>query len=178
MHILPHEADVRAWLRRSSFHDVDPDDVIQEAYARFSRTPEPARIESPRAYFFTTVRNIALEQLRRARTSPLIPVEDFDALIVVDDRPGPERIAADRETLRQVADLMDRLPDKIRQVLLMRRIEGLSQKAVAQKLGLPESTVEKRTAKGLKMLAHALERRENNVVRLVDGVRSLHRGGR
>lgn len=175
--ILPHEADVRAWLRRSSFRDVDPDDVIQEAYARISRTSDLSRIVSARAFFFTVTRNVALDQMRRARSSPIACVEDFDALIVVDDKPDPERATAGRETLRRVTELMDRLPQTVREVLLMRRVEGLSQKAVAQKLGLPESTVEKRTAKGLKMLSRALERREAQVIPFSDHAPARRRGG-
>lgn len=162
--ILPHEADVRAWIRRSRFDGLEADDIVQEAYARMSRACDPSRIDSPRAYFFTVARNVALEHLRRRRCSPLIPVEDFPASFIVDDNPGPDRVAEGRERLRRVVDLMEALPEKVREVLVMRRVEGLSQKAVAQKLGVPESTVEKRTARGLKMLARALERKETQII--------------
>nr|WP_313416797.1 RNA polymerase sigma factor [Brevundimonas diminuta] len=162
--ILPHEADVRAWIRRSRFEGLEADDIVQEAYARMSRACEPERIDSPRAYFFAVARNVALEHLRRRRRSPLVPVEDFEALFIVDDSPGPERVAEGRERLRRVVDLMEALPEKVREVLVMRRVEGLSQKAVAQKLGVPESTIEKRTARGLKILARGLERQEAQVI--------------
>lgn len=176
--ILPHEADVRAWLKRSSLPHTDPDDVIQEAYARISRTEAPERIDSPRAYFFTVARNVVLEQMRRARSSPLAPVEDFDALIIVDNEPDPERVVAGRDALRRVVDIMDSLPPKVRQVLLLRRVEGLSQKAVAQQLGVPESTVEKRAAKGLRMLAHAVAGQDAEIIPLSGRRRPSGRDGR
>lgn len=150
--IVPHESDVRQWLRRSSFRAVDEDDAIQEAYARIAAAPQVDAIREPRAYFFTVVRNVILEQMRRARVTPIALVADLQLSFIVDERPNPETVAADREELRQVFELIQKLPDKLRQVLLMRRVEGLAQKEIARRLGVPESTVEKRAAKALRLL--------------------------
>lgn len=163
--ILPHEADVRQWLRRSSFHLVDEDDVVQEAYARIAGMSDVAHVGSPRAYFFTVVRNIAFELTRRARAGPISPVEDFDALVIVDDGPDPEQAAGDRQEFRRIAALIQGLPEKHRQVFIMRRIEGLSQKEIARRLGVPESTIEKRAAKGLRLLLEAMGAGASNAVR-------------
>lgn len=150
--IVPHERDVRSWLRRSSLRVIDEDDVIQEAYARLAATPSVALIQEPRAYFFTAVRNIVLEYLRRAKVTPIAVVADFQEAFIVDDSPNPEKIVADRDELRHVVDMIQSLPDNLRQVLWMRRVEGLSQKEIARRLGVPESTVEKRAAKALRLL--------------------------
>jgi hypothetical protein len=98
--ILPHEAAVRAWLRRSLAAAGDADDVIQEAYCRLAGLASIDHIESPRAYFFQTARSVALEQLRRARVVRIETVTEIDALNVELDEPSPERIAA---TWRRVA---------------------------------------------------------------------------
>ena len=70
-HILPHEAEVRAWLRRH-VHRLSPadiDDLLQEAYARlWSR--DLAAIVNGRSYLFTVVRNLLGEHARRARIVP------------------------------------------------------------------------------------------------------------
>jgi len=151
--VVPHERDVRQWLRRSSLRSVDADDVVQEAYARIAAAaPQLASVREPRAYFFTVVRNIALEQMRRARVTPIAAVADLQSSFVVDERAGPEQIAADRDELKHVFETIQRLPDKLRQVLLMRRVEGLPQREIARRLGVPESTIEKRSAKALRLL--------------------------
>src|SRR3546814_1130069 len=64
--IMPHEADVRAWL----FRTLDPDDledVIQETYCQIAGQKGVSHIASGRAYLFTAERSIVLRRLRRAR---------------------------------------------------------------------------------------------------------------
>lgn len=161
--IVPHEPDVRAWLSRSGLRSVDPDDTVQEAYARIAAAAQAAEIREPRAYFFTVVRNVAFEQMRRARLTPITLVADFQSSFVVDERADPERTAADRDELRLVFEMIQRLPDKLRQVLLMRRVEGLAQKEIAHRLGVPESTIEKRSAKALRLLMADLRTQEGAV---------------
>ena len=58
--------------------------------------------------------------------------------------------------LRRLADALDRLPDRCREVVWLRRVEELSQKDVASRLGISEKTVEKHIAKGMRLLADAL----------------------
>lgn len=154
--ITPHESDVRRWLRHSSLSVVDEDDVIQEAYARFSALACVDAIREPRAYFFTVARSIVLEHMRRARLTPMTVVADIGETFIVDEEPDPERVAADRDELRHVVKMIQSLPEKPRQVLWMRRIEGLSQKEIARRLGVPESTIEKRAATALRLLLAAL----------------------
>lgn len=150
--IVPHETDVRQWLRRSTLRGVDVDDVVQEAYARIAASAGLAAVREPRAYFFTVVRNLALEQMRRARVTPIAAVADLQSSFIVDEGADPEQVAADRDELRQVLAMIERLPDRLKQVLRLRRIDGLPQKEIARRLGVPESTVEKRAAKALKLL--------------------------
>ena len=154
--IVPHEPDVRGWLRRSSLSVIDEDDVIQEAYARLAGGASIESIREPRAYFFTVVRNIVLEHMRRARVTPITVVVDFHHSLIVDDGPDPERIAVHRDELRRVIIMIQSLPEKPRQVLWMRRVEGLSQKEIARRPGVPESTVEKRASKALRLLLQRL----------------------
>jgi DNA-directed RNA polymerase specialized sigma24 family protein len=65
--ILPHEAAVRAWLRRSFAAAGDVDDIIQETYCRLAALTNIEHIDQPRGYFFQAARSVALEQIRRAR---------------------------------------------------------------------------------------------------------------
>lgn len=155
--ILPHEADVRAWLRRS-FKSDDLEDVIQEAYCQIAGLDDVAHIRSGRAYLFTTARNIVLMRLRRAQIVSIEALTEIDALNILVDEPSPERVAAGRRELARVRALIDALPERCRKVFELRKIEGLSQREVAGKIGVPEHIVENEVRKGLKLILEAIAR--------------------
>ncbi len=153
--VLPHEAHVRAWLRRT----LDPDDledIIQEAYCRISALDDVSHIQSGRAYLFTTARMLVLERIRRSRVVNIETVTEIDSLNIIGDDPSPERVTAGRRELARVRRLIEGLPDRCRRVVELRKIEGLSQRAVAETMGLPEYTVENDVAKGVKLILKAL----------------------
>ncbi|MDG2520719.1 sigma-70 family RNA polymerase sigma factor [Caulobacter segnis] len=153
--ILPHEADVRAWLRRS-LRLVEIDDVIQESYCRIAAAVDPQTIASPRAYFFTTARNVALDQMRKNRVVGLDDVAELAWSNVVDESPSPERLAGGRLELRRINTLIESLPQRCRTIFVMRKVQGLSQRQIAHKLGVTENVVEKQAAKGLRLLLDAV----------------------
>lgn len=153
--ILPHEADVRAWLRRS-FKPDDLEDVIQEAYCQIAGLDDVSHIRSGRAYLFTTARSIVLMRLRRARIVSIETVTEIDALNILVDEPSPERIAAGRRELARVRRLIDALPDRCRRIFELRKVEGLSQREVADEIGVPEHIVENDVRKGLKLVLEAI----------------------
>lgn len=154
--ILPHEADVRGWLRRAGAAPHDIDDIVQEAYCRIAALGSVAHIASGRAYFFQTARNIAVERIRRARIVRIDCVTEIDALFVVDMEPSPERIVAGQRELRRVQRLIEDLPGRCKEIFKLRRIEGLPQKEVARRLGVTENVVEMQTMRGLRLILAAL----------------------
>lgn len=155
-HILPHEADVRAWLRRSGSASADIDDIVQEAYCRLAALESVAHIVNGRAYFFRMTRNIAIEKIRRARVVRIDCITEIDALNVVDEGPSPERVVASRRELGRVRQLIEGLPERCRQIFTLRRIHGLSQKETAARLGISENVVEMQSARGLRLILRAL----------------------
>lgn len=158
--VLPHERDVRVWLKRSLVTSNDVDDVVQEAYCRLANLKEVERIESPRAYFFQTARSIVLEQMRRARIVRIDAVTELDALRIEWDEPSPERIAGGRKELERVMKIVATLPERSRRIFEMRRILGLSQREIAARLGVTENVVENEASRGLKALLAALAQDE------------------
>src|SRR3546814_16751460 len=93
--ILPHEADVRAWLRRT-LDPEDLEDVIQETYCQIAALKDVGHIRSGRAYFFTAARSIVLMRLRRQRIGRLASATDIESLHRVGDAPSPERVGGGR----------------------------------------------------------------------------------
>ena len=169
--ILPHEQDVRAWLRRSLVTSSDVDDVIQESYCRLANLKAVEQIESPRAYFFQTARSVVLEQMRRARIVRIDAVTEIDALRIEWDEPSPERIAGGRKELERVMNIVATLPERSRRIFEMRRVMGLSQKEIARQLGVSENVVENEAARGLKAVLASLAKADADVAASSTGER-------
>ena len=156
-HVLPHEAAVRAWLRRWTGRGQDIDDVIQEAYCRLAELNDVTHITSGRAYLFQTTRNIVLEQVRRSKIVRIDNVTDMGTLNIDDETPPLDRVVAGAHELQRVQALIERLPPKCRRVFVLRRIHGVSQREIAKMFGISEHAVEKQAARGLKAVLKALE---------------------
>jgi RNA polymerase sigma-70 factor (ECF subfamily) len=146
--VLPHEPALRAWLSRRSLGGLEIDDVIQETYTRLFQAESVAHVQDAKNYAFQVAGSVVIDHLRRRKVVSLSSVPDLDYLEVVSDEPSPERQVIDRDELQRLAETIARLPGKIRDVFTLRRVHGLSQREVAAKLGLSESTVEKHMAKG------------------------------
>lgn len=161
-HVLPHEADVRTWLRRWSGRHQDIDDVIQEAYCRLAALDDISHVGNGRAYLFQTARNIVLEQIRRSKIVRIDNMTDIGAVTVVDEAPPMDRVVAGARELQRVERLIASLPQKCREVFVLRRIHGVSQREIARTLGMSEAAVEKQASRGLKLIMSQLEGDQND----------------
>lgn len=156
-HILPHEAGLRAWLRRAGVQPAEIDDIVQETYCKLSELDSVAHIRSPRAYFFVTGRSILLQRLRRDRVVSIQQLADDGWQEPADDAPTVEQAVGARQTLARVLKVIATLPQNYRAVVELRRLEGLSQKETANRLGVSEKIVENHLARGLKAVLKAME---------------------
>jgi RNA polymerase sigma factor (sigma-70 family) len=147
-HVLPHEPQLRAWLRRRSLGGLEIEDVIQETYTRLVAAESVAHVHDAKNYTFQIAGSVVIDHLRRMKVVPISSVPDLDYLEVVSEEPSPERQAIDRDELNRLAHMIASLPGRVRDVFILRRVHGLSQREVAQRLGLSESTVEKHMARG------------------------------
>jgi RNA polymerase sigma factor (sigma-70 family) len=147
-HVLPHEPALRAWLRRRHLGGLDVDDIIQETYTRLVSADSVAHVHDARSYAFQIAGSVVIDHLRRMKVVSIASVPDLDLLEVVSDEPSPERQVIDRDELHRLAGMIARLPGKVRDVFTLRRVYGLSQREVAAKLGIAESTVEKHMSRG------------------------------
>jgi RNA polymerase sigma-70 factor (ECF subfamily) len=154
--ILPHEAALLRYLARTWSNRNDIDDLRQEIYVRVYEAAARARPLSPKAYLFTTARHLMADQLRRGRVVSIEATADLEASNVLIDEISPERRTSARQELSRLARALDSLPPRCRTVIWLRRVEGISQRQAAERLGITEGTVEKQTIKGVRLLARAL----------------------
>ncbi len=155
--IVPQERTIRAWLARRAY-DLDIDDIIQEMYARLASLESVAEIRSPRQYAAQTAFSILANQLRRLRVVPIVAVGDVEAIEAFAPDASPEEQVGFRDEVREVYEALSDLAPRCRQAFLLRRVEGLSQREVAQRLGVSEKSVEKYMAQGVRCLIRAFGR--------------------
>jgi RNA polymerase sigma factor (sigma-70 family) len=150
--ILPHEPLIRARLKRMHVFDLEIDDVVQETYARIISLPSFDTIRHPRQYAIRTATSIVIDHMRRSRVISIKSSDDLERFEVADDEAGPDAQLEFRDEIAQVARFLALLPETTRETLIMRRVDGLSQKEVAEALGISVKTVEKHMARGTLML--------------------------
>lgn len=155
--ILVHERALALFLRRNWPHRDELHDLRQEVYARVYEAAARGRPTAPKAFLFTTARHLMTDRLRRSRVVSIEPVGDFESSnVYLIDEVSPERWMGTRQALTRLAEALDRLPDRCREVVWLRRVEELPQKGVAERLGISEKTVEKHLAKGMRLIADYL----------------------
>ena len=157
--ILPHEAEVRGWLRRHvrSLSGADVDDLLQESYVRLWGA-DFNHIANGRSYFFTVVRNLLLEQARRARIVPMVRMSEIEALRLVSEEPEPERRVAARQELQRLREIIAELPKQCRCAFELQKLHELPHKEVARRMGVTCKTVEKHLTKALAKIIDAMGR--------------------
>jgi RNA polymerase sigma-70 factor (ECF subfamily) len=151
--ILIHEEALLHYLRRAWPRQDEVHDLRQEVYIRVYEAAGKQRPLQPRAFLFSTARHLLIDRVRRGRVVSIEPVGDFEPMNVLIDEVSPERWCAGRQVLMRLTQALDRLPDRCREVVWLRRVEDLSQKEVAVRLGITEKTVEKHLAKGMRLMA-------------------------
>jgi RNA polymerase sigma-70 factor, ECF subfamily len=153
---LPHldsAYNLARWLVKNN---QDAEDVVQEAYLRALRFSAGYRGGDPRAWLLAIVRNTAFSFLQRNKKSDSAAEFDEDVHGADCQRDTVEAAVirqADGEAIRAA---LSALPDDFREVILMREIEGLSYKEIADATDLPIGTVMSRLARARKRLHRAL----------------------
>jgi len=157
--ILPHEGRVRAWLTRQWRGAVDVDDVLQEAYCRLSGLASIDHIENPLAYFRRAAHAAAVDAIRH-RTKNIVSMTEIDWFDVLDESPSADRVVQGAQELGRVGRLLAGLSDPCRRVIELRRIEGLSQRETAERLGVSENVVENHIVRGIRRVLAAMAEQE------------------
>ncbi|WP_260927522.1 RNA polymerase sigma factor [Novosphingobium sp. 9] len=156
LHVIPQEPKVRAALRRLGVSESDIDDLIQDAYCRLATLRCVEHIDRPGAYFMQIVKNAWRDSLRRARVVRLEDFTESGASLVEDRTTGVEAAVIAREQLGLVEALLATLPERCRTIFTWKRVEGLSQKDIARRLGVSENVVENDVQKALRAIQRTL----------------------
>ncbi len=140
--IMPHldaAYTLARWLLRD---DHDAEDVVQDAMMKALRFVGDYQAGNARGWLLTIVRNTAFTWLQRHRPHEVEPLAEVEAPAHAPDEAliGAER----RQALRSA---LERLPYELREVLVLRELDGMSYKAIADTVGAPIGTVMSRLSR-------------------------------
>ncbi len=143
------------WLTRN---DQDAEDVVQEAYLRALSSFDSFQIgRDGRAWLLKIVRNTCYTWMRQNRRHEVATHFDDNAReTVAATWPDPESALLQKASAQLLRETIEAIPFEYREVLVMRELEELSYKEIAQILEIPLGTVMSRLSRGRSELAERL----------------------
>jgi RNA polymerase sigma factor (sigma-70 family) len=150
--ILSREPSLMRFIRRNWRDAAEAADLRQEIY---ERVLTGARRELPRNaghYLFAVARNHLINRAKRAQIVSFDLVADMSAIGNGADLQATERHVSARDELRRVQAGLDLLPPRCREVVRLRKVEGLSTRETAERLGVGIDTVEKQLTLGVRAI--------------------------
>ena len=154
--VLPHldsAYNLARWLIRN---DQDAQDVVQEACLRALRSFEGFRGGDRRAWLLTIVRNSCYTWLQQNRLQELTTVFDEEIHTSQEHSRSPEALLLEKADARLVKDALEELQPEFREAIVLRELEGMSYKEIADVAGVPVGTVMSRLARARERLQRQL----------------------
>ena len=156
--ILPHIDSAYSLARYLSRDPAAAEDIAQEALLKAFRAFDGFRGGDPKAWLLAIVRNAYFDWRRRGRGWQNVPMADDDeALQTPDtDQVSAEQLLIQRGDAAALRAAVEALPEPFREALVLRDLEELSYKVIAQATGVPLGTVMSRLARARAMLGRAM----------------------
>jgi RNA polymerase sigma-70 factor, ECF subfamily len=156
--VLPHLDAAYNLARWLAGNDHDAEDIAQEACMRAFRFVSNCRNREGRSWVLTIVRNTAFSWLKKNRPRSVISMDDDEFAEIEDQSSAAGSFhSADTETLRAA---LESLPLEFREALVLRELEGLSYKEIAEVAEVPVGTVMSRLARARRQLQKAFVQKE------------------
>lgn len=146
-----HRGELMAFLTRRTRCRETASDLLQDAFIRLMHS-ERGDVGNLRAFLYRIASNLSIDHARRNQVRG---VNDEQALEQLLTETSPERSAVAGNTLAHLERLIDGLPSPTREVFLLARVEQMSYKDIAAKLGLEPRAVERHLNKALSHCAAA-----------------------
>jgi RNA polymerase sigma-70 factor (ECF subfamily) len=154
--VLPHLDAAYNFARWLTRNNEDASDIVQEACLRAMKYIGSYRGGDSRAWLFTIIRNIFYTKNNSDGRTQLLFNGKYDASELVSDDLNPEIIYQKIENTELVHKALEELPVEFREVIILRELEGLDYKEIAEIAEIPIGTVMSRLSRSRKILSDYL----------------------
>lgn len=153
---LSHAANLRKYLQKNyGLGPPEPEDVVQNVFAKFSQLENLTQIENPKAYIYKMAVNYTLNELERVKRvqrficeKTTIEEREFDLL-------SPEKITENRRELMALNNAVERLPNKQREIFIRSRILGHTYTQISDELNYSVADISRQLCAALFTLQQA-----------------------
>jgi RNA polymerase sigma-70 factor (ECF subfamily) len=173
--VRAHHRRVYSLCYRFTGNPQDSDDLTQDVFLKIfgNLGSFDGSRGSFQVWIATLTRNLLVDHFRRSRQQRATdsidagwddPEEGRPADRLSDSRPSPHENAATQELQRMVQEALTKISPELREAVILRDLQDLDYKEIAQVLHIPEGTVKSRISRGRAELARLLERNKKQVV--------------
>lgn len=165
--VLPLERALSSYIRRNWRVPEDVSELRQDIYENVLIGARRSLPVNTRAYVYTVARNHLINSAKRARVVPIETMADLDSVNQDLDFGifDAERNLDARDDLRRAKEGIDKLPAKCRKVILLQKIDGLTDREAAEFLGVSVETVRRQIKLGMKALFDHMAGGSGRIVR-------------
>lgn len=150
------------FFRKRARQPADVDDLVQEVLLRICVRGDGRAIEQPEFYMMRTATNVWRDFLRKKKTHAGDAHDEYSEERHASEDFGPLDVMEGDRSIEEVLAVLQQMPQRTRQVFVLCRVEGLRQKAVAERLGVSVSSIEKHMIKAIAHLARRLGREKSS----------------
>jgi RNA polymerase sigma factor (sigma-70 family) len=162
--VLPHLDDAYALARWVMGNRADAEDVVQDACLRALRGISGYSGANGRAWTLAIVRNAAYDWLRKNRPAAIVPVDDLESVerlaprdhVAVAPPVDPETALIAKSDELRLQAAIEELPTVFRETVVLRDVQGLGYREIAEITGVPIGTVMSRLARARERLIERL----------------------
>ena len=151
--VLPLERSLTHFIRRNWRVSEDILDLRHDVYERTITGARKGIPANTRQYLFTVARHHLINCSKRARIVSFDLVADLETIDRDIDLSETERYLSARESLRHFKNGLEKLPPRVREIVRLRKVEGLSIKETAEQLGIGKDAVSHQLMMGMRALA-------------------------
>ncbi len=154
--VVPHLGAAFNYARWLTRNEADAEDVLQDAAVRAFRFFSSMRSDNPRAWLLTIVRHTWYARVARQEARPRATEYDEMTDPRPNHHPDPEAQLLQQQTVDRVRQAVESLPADFREVVVLRELEGLAYKEIAEVVGVPIGTVMSRLSRARERLISLL----------------------
>lgn len=165
--VAPHYEDAFTTARWLAQSRSDAEDILQEAMIRAFRSIHQCANSNARPWILAIVRNCAYTWLRKNRSTKILLIDDLseeqwnqvehDGYLLDENESNPEELLIRRLDEAQLEQAIRQLPQQFQEALVLRDIQGLNYREMAEIIGVPVGTVMSRLARARQRLVQLVQ---------------------